>query len=254
MPRNSDHHDNMHMTASSNNETADGQMPEDKVTDFKSDFKSTFTSFGQVSSPSLGVYRMQMGQLTLEVSSGDITKEACDVIINSSNQTFTLRSGVSKAILDSAGLTVELECSQIVNSPNYQPVPFILTSAGQLPSTHIIHVVGKNDPANIKDVVYTVLKFCEENKLSSVSFPALGTGQGGANPSAVADAMVDGVVDFVRKKHPRFVCSVKILIFQTVMMPEFHRSMKRREGEQVEVKSVFTEFKDTVTSCFMGRR
>ncbi|XP_032372441.1 protein mono-ADP-ribosyltransferase PARP14 isoform X1 [Etheostoma spectabile] len=209
-------------------------------------------SFSQVSSPSLGVYRMQMGQLTLEVSSGDITKEACDVIVNSSNQSFNLKSGVSKAILDRAGLTVELECSQIVNSPNYQPGLFILTLAGKLPSTHIIHVVGQNDPAKIKDVVYTVLKFCEENKLSSISFPALGTGQGGADPSAVADAMVDGVVDFVRKKQPRFVCSVKILIFQTVMMTEFHKSMKKREGEQVEAKGVFTRFKDSVTSFFMG--
>lgn len=52
-------------------------------------------SFGQVSSPSLGVYQMQMDQLTLEVSSGDITKEACDVIINSSNKDFSLKSGDS---------------------------------------------------------------------------------------------------------------------------------------------------------------
>lgn len=36
---------------------------------------------------------MQMGQLTLEVSSGDITREVCDVIVNSSNQGFTLKSG-----------------------------------------------------------------------------------------------------------------------------------------------------------------
>ncbi|XP_049908033.1 protein mono-ADP-ribosyltransferase PARP14 [Epinephelus moara] len=209
-------------------------------------------SFSQVSSPSLGVYQMKMGQLTLEVSSGDITKEACDVIINSSNQDFTLKSGVSKAILDSAGLTVRLECSQIVSSPNYQPSQFIMTSGGLLPSRHIIHVVGQNDPAEIKDIVYSLLKYCEENKFKSVSFPALGTGQGGANPSAVADAMVDAVVDFVRKKHPRFVDSVKILIFQTVMMTEFHKSMKKREGEEVVETSVFTKFKDSVTSFFMG--
>ncbi|XP_029295286.1 protein mono-ADP-ribosyltransferase PARP14-like isoform X2 [Cottoperca gobio] len=209
-------------------------------------------SFGQVSSPSLGVYRMQMGQFTLEVSSGDITKEACDVIINSSNQTFSLKFGVSKAILDSAGLTVQMECSQIVNSPSYQPSLFIMTSAGQLPSTNIIHIVGQNDPANIKDMVYSVLKFCEDNKLASVAFPALGTGKGGANPSAVADAMVEAVVDFVRKKHSMFVRSVKILVFQTVMMTDFHKSMKRREGEEVEEKSTFAKFKDTITSFFMG--
>lgn len=51
------------------------------------------SSFSQVLSPSLGVYQMQMGQLTFEVSSGDITKEACDVIINSSNANFNLKSG-----------------------------------------------------------------------------------------------------------------------------------------------------------------
>ncbi|XP_073321468.1 protein mono-ADP-ribosyltransferase PARP14-like isoform X2 [Pagrus major] len=210
-------------------------------------------SFSQVSSPTLGVYKMQMGQLTLEVSSGDITKEACDVIVNSSNQDFTLQTGVSKAILDSAGFAVQLECSQIVSSPGYQPGPMILTSAGQLPSSNIIHIIGQNDPANIKDVVYSVLKVCEENKFSSVSFPALGTGQGGASPSAVADAMVGAVVEFVRKKHAKFVRSVKILIFQTVMVTEFHKSMKKREGEEVEGKSVFTWIKDKFTSIFPAR-
>ncbi|XP_068559360.1 protein mono-ADP-ribosyltransferase PARP14-like [Cebidichthys violaceus] len=205
-------------------------------------------SFSQVSSPTLGVYQMQMGLLNLEVSTGDITKEACDVIVNSSNQEFTLKSGVSKAILDSAGLTVQMECSRIVSSPGHQPGMFIMTSAGLLPSTHIIHVVGQNDPARIRDLVYAVLKHCEENKFSSVSFPALGTGQGGVNPSAVADSMVNAVVDFVRKKHPRFVHSVKILIFQAVMMREFHKSMKKREGEEVEEKGAFAKFKDSVTS------
>ncbi|XP_071340147.1 protein mono-ADP-ribosyltransferase PARP14-like isoform X2 [Trachinotus anak] len=209
-------------------------------------------SFGRVSSPSLGVYRMEMGQLTLEVSSGDITREASDVIINSSNPDFTLKSGVSKAILDSAGRTVELECSRIVSSPGYQPGPMIMTSAGNLPSRHIIHIIGQNDPAKIKEMVYSVLKVCEENKFMSVAFPALGTGQGGAPPSAVADAMVKAVVEFVRKKHPKFVRSVKILIFQAVMMTEFHKSMKRREGEEVEEKGFLTKLKDSVTSFFTG--
>ncbi|XP_069576160.1 protein mono-ADP-ribosyltransferase PARP14-like [Brachyistius frenatus] len=209
-------------------------------------------SFSLVSSPSLGVYRMQMGQLTLEVSSGDITKEASDVIVNSSNQDFTLKAGVSKAILDSAGRTVELECLQIVSSPGYQPQVMIMTSAGQLPSSNILHVIGQKDPAKIKEVVYAVLKACEEKKFSSVCFPALGTGQGGASPAAVANAMVDAVVDLVRKKHSRFVRSVKILIFQSAMLAEFHKSMKRREGEQVEEKSLFTKVKDKVSSFFAG--
>ncbi|XP_029985691.1 protein mono-ADP-ribosyltransferase PARP14-like isoform X1 [Sphaeramia orbicularis] len=205
-------------------------------------------SFSQVSSPSLGVYRMQMGHLTLKVSSGDITKEASDVIVNSSNADFTLKSGVSKAILECAGPSVESECSQIVNSQGFQSRPLILTSAGHLPSRNIVHIVGQNDPSRIKELVYAVLKVCEENRFRTVCFPALGTGQGGAKPSVVADAMVEAVVEFVRKKQPRSVQNVKILIFQKNMMSEFHRSMKKREGQEVQEKGLLSRFKDTVAS------
>ncbi|XP_024121056.1 protein mono-ADP-ribosyltransferase PARP15, partial [Oryzias melastigma] len=119
----------------------------------------------------------------------------------------------------------------------------IMTSAGQLPCTNIIHVPGQNDPANIKYTVYDVLKYCEGDRVTSVAFPALGTGQGGVNPSAVADAMVDAVVDFVRKKSPQFVQSVKILIFQTQMMSHFHNSMRKRQGEEVQEKGLFGKIK-----------
>lgn len=64
----------------------------------------------------------------------------------------------------------------------------ILTSAGKLPSKHIVHVVAIRDPVKIKDIVISVLKLCEENKFSSVTFPALGTGacNNGHHTSAAA--------------------------------------------------------------------
>ena len=86
----------------------------------------------------------------------------------------------------------------------------------------------------------------------SVSLPVCGSdcvitmsssGQGGVSPSAVADAMIDAVVNFVRKKNTTVVKSVKILIFQTSMLTEFHKSMQKRQGEEVEEKSIFTKMK-----------
>lgn len=65
--------------------------------------------FGQVSSPTLGVYQMQMGQLSFEVSSGDITKEASDVIINSSNHDFNLKSGDYLSGQGTSGLSFTLK-------------------------------------------------------------------------------------------------------------------------------------------------
>uniref|UniRef100_A0A8C1GLI2 Poly [ADP-ribose] polymerase n=1 Tax=Cyprinus carpio TaxID=7962 RepID=A0A8C1GLI2_CYPCA len=199
---------------------------------------------GKVSSPSLGVHTMQLGQVILEVSSGDITKEKTDAIVNSSNYAFSLKAGVSKAILDAAGVQVEQECSQIVGSSNIQQTE-IVTSAGRLPCGNIIHVIGHNSPSEIKDVVLSVLKLCESRQITSVAFPALGTGQGGVNPADVADAMVDAVVDFVKKKKPAHVRLVKFLIFQTNMVADFHQSMVRRSGEKVEEdKGLLTRIKD----------
>lgn len=75
------------------------------------------------------------------------------------------------------------------------------------------------------------------------------SGLGGANPSAVADAMVDALVDFVRQKKQNCVRIVKILIFQAHMVTEFQRSMARRTGENVEQKSTFAKFKGRLTNC-----
>ncbi|XP_073730303.1 protein mono-ADP-ribosyltransferase PARP14 [Misgurnus anguillicaudatus] len=208
--------------------------------------KSTQMSglLGKVSTPSHGVITMQVGEVNLEVSSGDITKEKTNAIVNSSNQTFSLKTGVSKAILDAAGLQVEQECLQIAPTNNQQTE--IVTSAGQLPCGNIIHIIGRNRPSEIKDVVLSVLKICDAKQLSSVAFPALGTGQGGANPAVVADAMVDAVVDFVKKKKTSNVKLVKFLIFQTNMVADFKQSMLKRSGEKVEEeKGVVDRIKKT---------
>ncbi|MCJ8742185.1 hypothetical protein PDJAM_G00079280 [Pangasius djambal] len=210
--------------------------------------------FGAVSTPSLGVHKMRIGHLTLEVSSGDITKERCDAIINSSNQSFSLKSGVSKAILDAAGLTVEMECAQRVASQSHQAV-MIMTSGGQLPCSNIIHIIGRNNPAHIKDAVYSALKLCEVHKFSSVAFPALGTGQGGVHPAAVADAMIEAVIDSVKKKKSLSLQSVKFLIFQTSMVSDFHQSMLKRQQESVDEGGVMGWIKDkvdAVTNFFTG--
>ncbi len=69
-------------------------------------------------------------------------------------------------------------------------------------------------------------------------------GQGGAKIADVADAMVDAVVDFLKKKKPVHVRLVKFIIFQTNMVADFHQSMIRRSGEKVEEeKGLITKFK-----------
>uniref|UniRef100_A0A3B3QSM5 Macro domain-containing protein n=1 Tax=Paramormyrops kingsleyae TaxID=1676925 RepID=A0A3B3QSM5_9TELE len=196
--------------------------------------------FSQISTPSLGVYMMRVGSLMLEVSSGDITKQNTDAIVNSSNESFTLKTG------DCSGFAVEDECSQPHKG-------YLLTQPGQLSCKNIIHIVGQTDPNKIKVVVYKVLQVCEEKRFGSVSFPAISTGAGGVSPSLVADAMINAVVDFEKMKKGQSLKSVKIVVFQAGMMADFHRSLKTKEGTvQPEEKSIFSRIKDTITSVFGG--
>ncbi|XP_018592984.2 protein mono-ADP-ribosyltransferase PARP14-like [Scleropages formosus] len=207
--------------------------------------------FGQISTPDKGVYRMQISHLTLEVSSGDITKQDTDVIVNSSSPDFTLKTGVSKAILEGAGKAVESQCKDLGSKPNEG---IIMTSPGNLPCKNIIHVYIKNNTADIMDKILSVLLMCEEKKFKSVSFPALGTGKGGISASAVADVLMDAVVEFEMKRKRHHLQTMKVIVFQTEMIAEFHESMQAREGTALpnagKQKSWFTSAFDKLTGLF----
>uniref|UniRef100_A0A8C7BAU1 Poly [ADP-ribose] polymerase n=1 Tax=Neovison vison TaxID=452646 RepID=A0A8C7BAU1_NEOVI len=127
-------------------------------------------AFSPISSPGIISYGMKIGAVTFQIATGDISKEKADVIVNSTTRTFNLKSGVSKAILEGAGPAVENECVVLAAQPHRD---FIVTQGGNLMCKIIIHVLGEND---VRKTVSTVLEECEQRKYTSVSLPAIGTG------------------------------------------------------------------------------
>ncbi|XP_078408475.1 protein mono-ADP-ribosyltransferase PARP14-like isoform X2 [Cetorhinus maximus] len=69
--------------------------------------------FGRVTSAAVDQDEIQVGPILLQVVTGDITKETTDAIVNSTNNKFTLKAGVSKAVLDAAGQTVADKCEEL---------------------------------------------------------------------------------------------------------------------------------------------
>jgi O-acetyl-ADP-ribose deacetylase (regulator of RNase III) len=53
----------------------------------------------------------------------------------------------------------------------------ILTEPGNLQSKKILHLVGISDPQDIQECVKDALKMCTRKDFTSISFPALGTGE-----------------------------------------------------------------------------
>ncbi|XP_075466029.1 protein mono-ADP-ribosyltransferase PARP14-like isoform X3 [Ascaphus truei] len=204
--------------------------------------------FGAVTTPALGVHEMKVGSVTYQVKSGDITKENTDVIVNSSNGHFNLKTGVSKAILDAAGAAVEDECAQLASQPHDG---YIVTQKGNLLCKHILHVVGVQTPERITECVSGALLACENLQATSVTFPAIGTGAGNASPPAVADAILDAVEDFASSKSAQCVQTVKVVIFQQAMLNDFYLSMKKKEGSSLPVPaSFFSKLTSSIINMF----
>ncbi|KAL7881397.1 hypothetical protein AOLI_G00082450, partial [Acnodon oligacanthus] len=197
-----------------------------------------------------GSHETTVGGVVLKVLTGDITKEKVDVIVNSSNDDFTLKAGVSKAILDAAGPNVEAECQQLGAQQNSG---IIMTQPGNLQCKKIIHISPKNDPVAIQKRVKKALQMCAKQNFTSISFPAFGTGQGGVNPGQVADAMLDAVVDFVTQTPQSSIKLIRIVIFQAPMLTDFHQGMQRREGSDKQKKqSAFSKFASYAKSWLTG--
>ncbi|NXU85255.1 PAR14 polymerase, partial [Xiphorhynchus elegans] len=202
-------------------------------------FPAAFSTTSSTSAHNL--LEMTIGSIMFQVGEGDITKEEGDVIVNITNQTFSLKTGVSRAILNGAGKEVEVECGRLGMLP---PTRYIVTEAGNLPCKKIIHFVAQDD---IKLLVLQVLQECELQEYTSVAFPAIGTGEAGRDPAEVADNMIDAVTDFAKRNPAPSVKIVKVVIFQPHLLRVFHASMKKRERP---TKTAVKSFISKITSLW----
>ncbi|XP_016389906.1 poly(ADP-ribose) polymerase family member 14-related sequence 1 isoform X2 [Sinocyclocheilus rhinocerous] len=200
-----------------------------------------------------GIHETTVGGVTLQVLNGDITLEKTDVIVNSSNKEFTLKAGVSKAILDKAGPNVEAECQQLGAQDKSG---LIMTQAGNLQCKKIIHISVQSNAGMIQSHVKKALEMCAKEKLTSIAFPAIGTGKAGLSPGQVADCMLDGILDMIRKTPQSTLKLIRLVVFQAQMLPEFHKSMQNQEtGPAKQEQSTWSKIKAyaaNVKSFFTG--
>ncbi|XP_048449455.1 protein mono-ADP-ribosyltransferase PARP14-like, partial [Rhincodon typus] len=156
--------------------------------------------------------QLKIHNVFVEVKQGDITNETVKAIVNSTNTTLDLNSGVSGAILAKAGSTVVDECKKLGSQPNDGVV---VTSAGKLTCDYIIHMVGQNNPVMITASVEKVLQECEKYQITTVSFPALGTGMGGMNPQDTMESMLMGFENHLSRNKPSSIKLVYIVVYQS---------------------------------------
>ena len=154
---------------------------------------------------------------------GDITTLKCDAIVNAANSGMTgcyipNHRCIDNAIHTFAGVELRLACEELMEQQGY-PEPTgqaKITPAFNLPCRYVLHTVGpiisgrvtKEDKELLASCYRSCLELAAENKLESVAFCCISTGEFHFPNDLAAEIAVATVKDFLKKQ-----TSVKKVIF-----------------------------------------
>ena len=172
-----------------------------------------------------------MGAITVQAEVGDITKEKTDAIAILSNDKLTVGGGVATAIVKAGGPTIQQECSSL----GFQSSGSVaVTGAGKLNVRNIYHMVpDMSSMRSIRDCIGNCLRKADSNGLTSLSFPAVGTGNMGKDVKEAAEGMLLAFSKFAQEQ-PNSISSIRIVIYEPPMLKVFRSAMEACIRSSVE--------------------
>ncbi|XP_043930817.1 protein mono-ADP-ribosyltransferase PARP14-like [Protopterus annectens] len=193
--------------------------------------------------------QIKISNVTVTIRPGDITKECVKAIVNSTNKTLDLKSGVSGAIFTQAGKSVEDECRAFGSLPDDGVA---VTGGGSLSCDYIIHMVGPTTLAGVTSQTEKVLQECEKNQITTVSFPAVGTGVGKLSPEDVIKAMLQGFSNHLSKQGSSAIRFISIILFESKLFNVFIKGLTQWADSQKSKSNCATEDSDSCTDDDMS--
>jgi O-acetyl-ADP-ribose deacetylase (regulator of RNase III) len=183
--------------------------------------------------------------LNVNVKSGDLSMESCDVIVNSTNGSLDMNSAMaSKCLLRKAGHGLQSECTTYINANGKLQSGELYRSKGyNLSCQYVVHVICPNDPQGMSKAVEDCLNEAKRSSARSVSFPALGTGKLGMADAVAAKAMFDGIEKFASTGSSS-VSNVSIVIFDAPRLPIFQQEKAKRSVIDESDEEIIAAFSD----------
>ncbi|CAH1249983.1 PARP14 [Branchiostoma lanceolatum] len=198
-----------------------------RVTVFEGKMLGTFHSTMQqytttsYSPPTIGVPSGHIGSVAVQIQQGDLAKETTDAIVNPVDTDGGFFA-VGKALEGVGGATIRTDCQ---TSWNQRTNEVLVTDGGTLPCKKVIHAVCPNAKA-MKGRVLGCLLQAEVKGLTSVSFPAIGTGGFGVSVADAARETILGIKEFAITCSPKSVKIVRVTVFQAQMVAEFQQALQ----------------------------
>lgn len=150
---------------------------------------------------------IKIGQTSISVIQGDITKQTTHAIVNAANSSLMGGGGVDGAIHRAGGPAILEECKKIVAAQGRLPTgQAVITTGGNLPAKYVIHTVGpiwgggnRNEDKLLASAYTESLKLASNNDLKSISFPSISTGAYRYPLEQAAEVAVGAIISFLKE-------------------------------------------------------
>ncbi len=166
----------------------------------------------------------------LKLWQGDITRIKADAIVNAANSRMLgcfvpLHNCIDNAIHSAAGIQLRLECNELMKKQGH-PEPAgsaKITSGYNLPAKYVIHTVGpvigdrkvtKEDEDQLGFCYRACLQLADENKLRSIAFCCISTGEYRFPNQQAAEIAVKTVKDYFRESSASLIKTVVFNVFK----------------------------------------
>ena len=171
--------------------------------------------------------------IEIHVLKGDITEVEADAIVNAANKYLKHGGGVAAAIVKKGGEEIQRESNKIVSE--YGPLEVgeaVATTAGRLKAKKVIHTVGPiygegREREKLVKAVINCLRLADRLGLESIAFPAISTGIYRVPPRLAAEAMVEGIKEYIENSRDTGIRRIMFVLYTSKIYDEFLNVLKK---------------------------
>ncbi len=158
-------------------------------------------------------------EVNIRLLHGDLTRSDADAIVNAANEKLQHGAGVAGAIVKRGGSIIQTESNAWVQE--HGPLTHseaAITSAGDLPSKAVIHVVGPrwgkgDENRKLRNAVTAALAMATKKQFESLALPAISTGIFGFPMQRAARVIFVAVEAFFENQPESGLKRVDVILF-----------------------------------------
>jgi len=181
--------------------------------------------------------KVEVGDTTLELVEGDITRQDTEAIVNAANSSFLGGGGVDGAIHRAGGPQILEQTRKLGGCATGDAK---ITAGGRLQARYVIHTVGpiyrREGPERAAELLASAYRRClevaTENGVRSVAFPSISTGAYGYPLEEAAPLALRTVIDYLSGEEGHGIELVRFVLYGRQAFDVYRRALRRlEEGE-----------------------